>query len=441
MNKLLEQQIKRFFGGVHNVPSSYAAFIQAIDTTYTDSDRERILIERSMALSSQELLEANQNLREESEALKISQSNAEKERAKAECILSSIGDGVFAVDLNGFIILMNPVAEELSGFTFQEGFGRHYTEIFRFVKESNPDGDYPPFIEEVIKTKKIWALQNHTLMINKNNVGISISDSAAPVLDKNKEIFGCIVIIRDASKERALEKSKDEFISIAAHQLRTPLGSARWHTEMLLDKSTLDNDVKEKIKKIYQSNLRMIILVNDLLNVSNINRGITKETPVETDINGIITTAIQELTGETQTHQVTITSNLSPDLPKIVIDPRLFLQVVQNLLSNAIKYSPRGSNVIISVTNDEDNFIISVSDQGIGIPTKDQPRVFSEFYRAENVTKSDTTGSGLGLFVVKSYVERWGGKVSFISTENKGTTFTIELPKQHITPTYIERRE
>ncbi len=481
MNKLLERQIQKVFGDKNNVPSTLSLFLQTIDETYNGFDQDRSLTERSMDLSSQELLEANKQLREESEKqketlinlknaiavlrpnnntsqewltsqddiaylaaslskliaqekqfeeeLKISQSSAEKEKAKAMAILRSIGDGVFAVDLNQNIILMNAVAEKLSGFTFQESKGRNYGEIFRFLKENDPDSPYPPFIEDVIRTGEIKALQNHTLLINKKGEKISISDSAAPIRDDKDQTFGCIVVIRDASKERELERSKDEFISIAAHQLRTPLGSMRWNIETILNTQNKEDTTREKMIHIYQSNLRMTTLVNDLLNVSRIDQGIIKDIPELTDIAETIKIAINEMDAEMQKHNVSIDIKLPVELlPKIMIDPKLLQEVVQNLLSNAIKYSISGGKVTVAAISLADKITISVSDQGIGIPLADQPKVFSKFYRAQNALQVDTTGSGLGLFVVKAYVERWGGKVSFESVENKGTTFSIELP-------------
>jgi two-component system phosphate regulon sensor histidine kinase PhoR len=481
MNKLLQRQIKKNFGDTNNVPPALLHFLQVISDAYDGFDQDRGLAERSIELSSQELLEANQQLRKESEGQKAiladlrkataalmphkanpsgwltskdetvylanslsklieqekqhvkeleqSKLRTEQEKAKAEAILKSIGDGVFAVNLEGRIMLMNAVAEDLSGFTFNEGQGKHYREIFRFAKEKDPSSLYPSFIEDVIKTGTIKTLENHTMLINRRAVKIPISDSAAPIKDEKGEVFGCIVVIRDASRERQLEQTKDEFISIVAHQLRSPLGSIRWNIEMILRQPNISDKFNNKIKRIYQSNRRLIALVNDLLNVSIIEQGMVKETPHPTDVLKVLRSAVLEIEPEAQKHKVFITiQSQGKHTSKIMIDPKRLREVIQNLLSNAVAYNVPGGKVTVVVQNIGESIKISVKDQGIGIPKKDQPRLFSKFYRADNAVRRDTTGSGLGLFVVKSYVERWGGKISFESTENKGTTFHIELP-------------
>ena len=173
----------------------------------------------------------------------------------------------------------------------------------------------------------------------------------------------------------------------------------------------------------------MITLVNDLLNVSIIEQGMIKETPRLTDVLKVLRSAVLEMETEAQKHKVSITiQSQEKHIPKIMIDPKRLREIIQNLLSNAIKYNVPGGKATFVVDHVGEFIKISVSDQGIGIPKKDQLRLFSKFYRADNAVQRDTTGSGLGLFVVKSYVEKWGGNISFESSENKGTTFHIELP-------------
>lgn len=481
MNKLLDRQVRKFFGDSSKVPPQLLAFFESVSSTYDGFEEDRALTVRSLELSSQELIEANQKIREESERqktilealrtstavlrpeggkskewltskdeavylanslsrliqeqkehekqLEVSKQRTEEEKAKAEAILQSIGDGVFAVGLDLKVMLMNPVAQKLSGFSFQEAYGKPYQGIFRFEKEKNPEDPYPDFVGEVVRTGATKELANHTLLVKKDGTKLPISDSAAPIKDSRGNIFGCIVVVRDASRERALEQAKDEFISIAAHQLRTPLGSMSWTMEMLLSKPDLAPDSREKISKIYNSNKRLTYLVNDLLNVSRIDQGKMLNDPKLIDVVSIIRTIMQELDEEAHRHRVSLELKInSPDIPQVSLDPMRFSEVIQNLLSNAIKYNIENGRVVIMLHNLGDHLNISVADTGIGIPKEGQGRVFSKFYRAENATKSDTTGSGLGLFVVKAYVEGWGGQIRFVSEEGKGTTFSIDIP-------------
>lgn len=479
MNKLVLRQIKKAFGDESRIPYGLSPFLQIISDTYDGFDQDRDLTVRSLELSSQELLEANQKIRVESDRqnailsalrsatailkpttsnkawltskdeaiylanflkeliekqkqheteLEESKRKIEQEKAKAETILHSIGDGVFAVDLNYKVILMNSIAEQLSGFSFEEAKGKYYRDIFQFIQEKNPDSPYPLFVEEVIRAGTIKKLANHTIIIKKDKTKLPISNSASPIKSAKGDVWGCIVVIRDSSAEREVERIKDEFISIAAHQLRTPLGSMRWITEMLLTYPETPLKVRDKIELMNKINKRMTILVNDLLSVSRIDQGKVENQPQLTDISEIIKAAALEIDAEAREKKVTIDLCLNNSIPKILLDPKQFRDVIQNLLSNAIKYNVAKGKTVITTMLAAGYIRISVSDEGIGIPKEDQERVFSKFYRAANAAKSDTTGSGLGLFLVKSYVEAWGGTIRFQSAEGKGTTFYLELP-------------
>jgi len=232
-------------------------------------------------------------------------------------------------------------------------------------------------------------------------------------------------------QQKEIDKMKTEFLSIAAHQLRTPLGSMRWNIEMLLggDVGEIPKTTKEVIKQVYESNQRMINLVNDLLNVSKIEQGKMKNKPELTDILKIIKEVIGEMKIEAEKKSISISLMIEKDsLFKVFLDRKRFREVMQNLLSNSIKYNCRGGRVVVGIKSLNGCMQISVRNTGTGIPKKDQTRVFSKFFRASNAVKSETTGSGLGLFVVKSYVESWGGKVWFESVEGRETTFYFTIP-------------
>jgi len=231
-------------------------------------------------------------------------------------------------------------------------------------------------------------------------------------------------------QQREIDRMKTEFLSVAAHQLRTPLGSMRWNMEMLLagDIASLPKPAQEVVQQIYESNQRMISLVNDLLNVSRIEQGRVLDKLKLTDILELIKEVISEMKIEAEKKLVSISLMINNNVSKIMVDPKRFRQVIQNLLSNAVKYNYSGGRVVIEVKPLEDCIQISIRDIGMGIPKRDQSRVFSKFFRAANAVKSETKGSGLGLFVVRSYVESWRGKVWFESEENKGTTFYFTIP-------------
>ncbi len=237
---------------------------------------------------------------------------------------------------------------------------------------------------------------------------------------------------QDITEEKEIGRQKSEFISIVSHQLRTPLGSMRWNLELLKsDVQALPQEAQERLNETYKSGLRLIRLVGDLLNVARIEGGRVKDEPELSEISGIIESAVKEMGQEAHKRSVSIEfSSKKPDIPKVMIDPKRFREVIQNLLSNAVRYTLPGGRVSVAADYTSTSIEIAVSDTGIGIPEKEKSKIFTKFARAENAARIDEEGTGLGLFIVKSYVEDWDGKVWFESQEGKGTTFYISLPLQ-----------
>lgn len=235
-----------------------------------------------------------------------------------------------------------------------------------------------------------------------------------------------------SAAQNDLEAAKTEFISVVTHQLRAPLGAMRWSLEMLLagDMGKIPLDVEHTLQELYESNQRMIGLVNDLLSVSRIEQGRVADEPVETDVVAVVQSAIKEIEVLSKVKMLDLKLAVEGRIPAITIDPKRLYQVIENLLSNALKYGRFRGFVKITVEKVNDNIRMSVVDNGMGIPYADQDKIFSRFFRASNAVISDTEGSGLGLYLVKLYVESWGGKVDFVSEERKGSVFTIHLPLQ-----------
>lgn len=392
----------------------------------------------------------------------------EKERDKIKAILDNIADGVFVVDWDCRIISLNPAAVSISGYRQKDVTGEKYSKILKFVYErSGKPND--KFIPKALESGKITDIDEPTKLIKKDGSRISIDASAAPLMNHAPRAIGAVIVFRDVSREREVERMKSEFVSIASHQLRTPISAVKWLLEIVLkDPGRLTTDQAKAIRDANQSNERMIKLVNDLLNLSRIESGRVVISIGDTDYLALIKGAIKDCTLEAESKKVKVSLKTpSRDLPKINIDGERVREVVKNLLTNAIKYSPAGRSIEISISKVQsseierlvkesgsekmieeeslesdvayrardarrknvDYFLLTaIKDSGMGIPKRQKEKVFKKFFRADNVVETGLTGTGLGLYISRAIIELSGGKIWFISEEGKGSTFFFTLP-------------
>ncbi len=238
---------------------------------------------------------------------------------------------------------------------------------------------------------------------------------------------------RENADLRKMNDMKSDWISISAHQLRTSLSAVKWILKMFIDGDfgKLTNEQTGFIGKAFDSNERMITLVNELLSLNHTEQTSLTYNFQNHDIVALTDSVIFDFSGESYKKGVPVVF-LKPTtpLPPCAFDEEKIRVVIQNLIENAIKYSNHGDKVIISITPSPTAIEISVKDSGIGIPAAEQDKILSKFFRATNAKAHDPIGSGLGLYTTKSIVERHGGKLSFESEENSGTTFHFTLPLQ-----------
>lgn len=266
---------------------------------------------------------------------------------------------------------------------------------------------------------------------------ITIRNRAFVLRDSTGQPTRIIGSMLDITKQKQLDRAKDEFISLVSHQLRTPLTTIRLLSEMLVDGfvGPITEEQKVHTEKITNASIRLIKLVSDILNISRAELDRIKINPIPTDINQLIQTYIDEQTPFAREKHVSITFKPQQNLPLISLDPIALGQIIQNLLGNAVHYSKStGGKIEVSFTKKANGYILKINDNGIGIPLSAQPHVFDRFYRAPNTKKVEGEGTGLGLYLVKLITDTFGGKVWFESKTEQGTTFYVQLPLTGMQP-------
>lgn len=351
-----------------------------------------------------------------------------KEAVKLETLLWNIGDGVVAADKHGKVFMFNRKAQEITGYTEEQAMGKLCGSLCHVIDEET--GKKETQIMEQALDGEIVNFKPSSVLLRADKSKIPVAGSAAPIITADGKTLGAVIAFRDVTQEREMDKRKTEFISIASHQLRTPLSAIRWYLEMLIggDAGELNAEQCDYMNQILASNARMVTLVNDLLNVSRVETGALAIDAIPTDYNKLVESVIDELRPQMEKKKIKCVFEKSKSLKKIMLDPKLLHQVISNIIDNAVKYSPQKTTVTVKLRIKAPNIILSVADQGLGISKDDRSRIFTKFFRGTGAVKKQTEGSGLGLYLVKTVIDRIGGKIWFDSAAGKGTTFYIGLP-------------
>ena len=350
-------------------------------------------------------------------------------RQKEKVFLESVGDGLAAIDRAWHITLWNKAATLLSGWSQKEALGKPLREILKFIAEKDQKENIT-FIEETMLYGKPHPMENDTFLVRKDGSKIYVGDTAAPIFNGRGEVAGAIIVFRDISKERELRKVREEFQSLAAHQLRAPLTAIGGFLEMLQDEKAKLSPQERTFtyEKLNEANERMLALVNGFLNVSRIELGTLAIEPQLTFLPDLADKVLGEFLPQIQKKKLTLKKDYGKALPAINVDPSLMRAILSNLLSNAVKYTPEEGTIGIALEKKDAEMLIKVWDTGYGIPKEQQSKIFTKLFRADNIQKIDPQGTGLGLYIVKSVLDQAGGKIWFESEEGKGTTFYVTVP-------------
>ncbi len=393
--------------------------------------------------------------------------------------LKSIGDAVITTDSQGSITFMNPVAEALTSWKQEEVLGSNLAQVFQTINEKTREVVENPAVVALREGVTV-GLENHTLLITKEGNEIPIDDSAAPIKNDVGNILGAVLVFHDVTeqqqikailertneeleirvaestaqlrqaneqlraeiaqrkhleselllaleKERELNELKSRIVATVSHEYRTPLTTILSSTEMLQQYgSRWTEDRKQKHFQRIQASVKYLTkLVNDVLFVNQAEAESLEFNPVPLDVEQVASGLVEEFHLQA-VGQHTINFECQGVSTNPLLDERLIESMLRNLLSNAIKYSPQGSQVLFELVFERDAVVFRVSDQGIGIPSADQTKLFNAFFRGSNV--GTTAGVGLGLLIVKECVDLHGGEILVESEVGVGTKFTVTLP-------------
>lgn len=365
-----------------------------------------------------------------------------------ETVLRNIGEGVVVADKVMQALAVSDAACEAVGWSEQDLLGKGWLEHVQIEYE---DGTPVPQADLAIARalssgKKIRSQNYYYVRRDGSRFPVSVTATPLPNVDASgaDDAARVIVVFSDITAQKEISHAKSEFIATASHQLRTPIASMNLQLEVFLRSAReLKPEHREDLEEIYETQQALMNLVNRLLQTSRLELGRFAIAPEPTDLRGCIEEAFVRVSPLAEERHVKLTKRLEGKAVTVRVDRKLMEIILDNLLTNAIKYSPEKSGVV-EINIEEANarqlragqrvpgegVLISIRDNGMGIPEAEQQRVFRRLFRSSLAHQSDSGGSGLGLYMVRSILDYSGGNIWFLSKEGKGTTFVVWLPKE-----------
>ena len=466
MHSVLERQLKKIFGkNTESILSDakLSQLLEMVSDTYKHADEDRELLQHSLDIASEEMQKRNEQLRAEIEELNRSKGHVKEledmraamlnimedlkeEKKNVSKQLEEIEKFKLAVDNSQSaiiivkkesreIIYVNKWLEKLTGYKASELVGGMQDKI---LSETTPQEVTKQMLESVNSNK---TFETEEVFYKKKNGDVyQAALSIYPVLNEKKNSSFFVCVHTDITQRKKAEQAKTEFVSIAGHQLRTPLSAIRWYLEELLDKpGEMSIEQSEHLAGLYKSTLRMIDLVNSMLDTARLEVGTMIKENEEVDVVLVVNDTVQEQSINAQAQNINIKVNIGSGIKTITTDKKLMRMIVENLLSNAIKYTQPGGEVSVSLVSivdgafagkmfARDGIGLTVTDNGIGIPEDQVDRVFEKMFRADNARSIEVVGTGLGLYTIKMIINEMGGEIWFDTKEGVGTTFYVYIP-------------
>ena len=368
---------------------------------------------------SSEITNITNNLNDLSEVIRLTQENLEQESKRLHSILSYMTDGVLATNRRGQIIMINDMAKRQLGVERDDALNQNILELLK--------------IEDEYELRDLIT-QSPELMIYSQNVNgeyISLRVRFALIRRESGFISGLVAVLHDTTEQEKEERERRLFVSNVSHELRTPLTSVKSYLEALDEGALTEPVAPDFIKVSLDETNRMMRMVTDLLHLSRIDNE-TSYLDVElinfTAFITFIFNRFDKMKSQDEEKKYELVRDYPINSVWIEIDTDKMTQVIDNILNNAIKYSPDGGKITVSMKTTDDQMILSISDQGLGIPKEDLPKIFDRFYRVDKARSRAQGGTGLGLAIAKEIVKQHNGFIWAKSEYGKGSTFTIVLP-------------
>jgi PAS domain S-box-containing protein len=355
------------------------------------------------------------------------QTELERLRHQSELILEFAGEGIFALEGDGRVTVANPAAARMLGYELDEMVGESHHEL---VHHSRPGGNPHPVeqcpIERTLADGEVRRVEED-LFWSKKGVAVAVEYTATPIREGGVNA-GAVVVFRDVTERLAVERMKDEFVSVVSHELRTPLTSIRGAIGLIA--SGMTGEVPPKGKRMLEIAItnadRLARLINDILDIERIDSGAVSMEREPCNAADLMTQASETMRAMAEGAGVTLTC--TPVWAELHADPDRILQTLTNLLSNALKFSERGGRVWLGGERVGDELIVQVRDVGRGIPTNRLDSIFGRFAQVDATDSREKGGTGLGLYICRTIVEQHGGRIWVESSLGTGSTFHFALP-------------
>lgn len=383
--------------------------------------------DRKVEEQTNKLLVNTKSLQKQKKAMLNILEDVQEQQTKARslaAIIENTEESIVGQDLNGVILSWNRGAEKLYGYSENEVLGKNIDVII----PPNKNDEIKNIFEAIKNGKTVDHFQ--TIRRKKDGRLVDVSISVSPIKDSKGVLVGVSSLTIDITKEKEIDQAKSEFVSLAAHQLKTPVGALNWDMEMLLagDYGKIGKKQKEVLEEMYGLGSRMNELINDFLNISRIDLGVFVVNPIPVSFAKIADDVLEEMEPRRVKKGHEITKQYGKDLPEIPADKTLLRIIFQNFISNAIKYTHDNGQIMVSIEKNGDSALVSVANNGNPIPLADQPHIFEKMYRASDAQEQEPDGNGLGLYLVRKIAENVGGKVWFTSKKGEDTVFYFSLP-------------